>query len=106
MDREAWQATVHGVAKLDMIKHACIMLGTTSIEPIQCYWKQEKRLHSLPEIILHRIQEGSGSIREEVVKNSGLDLTKDQEPREPRLDTRKDEELGLAKFSRRGFQFS
>ena len=65
-----------------------------------------KRLHSLPEIILHRIQEGSGSIREEVVKNSGLDLTKDQEPREPRLDTRKDEELGLAKFSRRGFKFS
>ena len=42
MDREAWQATVHGVTKLDMIKHACIILGTTSIEPIQCYWKQEK----------------------------------------------------------------
>jgi len=31
-----------GVTKLDMIKHACIILGTTSIEPIQCYWKQEK----------------------------------------------------------------
>lgn len=85
-----------------IIYNAAIMLGTTSIEPIQCYWKQEKEfIHCQRPCYIK--SEGAGSIRDTVAKRRRtVDFNKGREPREPSLPTKKHEELRLAEFSRKG----